>query len=163
MAVNSKAGKKAPDFQIKDTEGNDVRLSDFQGNKNVLVLFFPLAFTGVCSKEMCHMRDELAFYSDLNVEVLGISVDSFFTLKEFKNARELNFTLLSDFNREVSAAYDALHEDFFGMKGVSKRAAFLVDTEGITRYSEILENPSDMPDFDAVKEAVARLVVPAVE
>jgi peroxiredoxin len=163
MAVNSKAGKKAPDFQIKDTEGNDVRLSDFQGSKNVLVLFFPLAFTGVCSKEMCYMRDELNFYSDLNVEVLGISVDSFFTLKEFKNARELNFTLLSDFNREVSAAYDALHEDFFGMKGVSKRAAFLIDTEGVIRYSEILENPSDMPDFDAVKETVARLVVPAVK
>ncbi|TVQ09488.1 MAG: peroxiredoxin [Balneolaceae bacterium] len=161
MAVNSKPGKKAPDFQIKDTEGNDVRLSDFQGSKNVLVLFFPLAFTGVCSKEMCYMRDDLTFYSDLNVEVLGISVDSFFTLKEFKNARELNFTLLSDFNREVSAAYDALHEDFFGMNGVSKRAAFLVDTEGIIRYSEILDNPSDMPDFDSVKEVVTRLTVAA--
>jgi glutaredoxin-dependent peroxiredoxin len=160
MAEKLSAGKRAPDFQIKDTEGNDVRLSDFQGSKNVLVLFFPLAFTGVCSKEMCYMRDNLTFYADLNVEVLGISVDSFFTLKEFKSSRELNFTLLSDFNREVSAAYGALHQDFFGMKGVSKRAAFLIDTEGVIGYAEVLDNPSDLPDFDAVKEVISRLTVP---
>lgn len=156
-------GNKAPDFLLKDTEGNDVKLTDFQGTKNVLILFFPLAFTGVCTKEMCYMRDELAPYTDMNVEVFGISVDSFFVLKEFKKARELNFTLLSDFNRDVSEAYDALHDDFFGMKGVSKRAAFLIDTEGIIRYAEVLENPSDLPDFDAVKETASKLVVHSVK
>lgn len=156
-------GNKAPDFQIKDTEGNDVILSDYKGSKNVLLLFFPLAFTGTCTKELCYVRDDLSPYQEMNVEVLGISVDSFFTLKEFKNARELNFTLLSDFNRDVSAAYGALHEDFFGMKGVSKRAAFLIDTDGVIRYAEVLENPSDLPDFDAVKEAATRLTVTGVK
>jgi glutaredoxin-dependent peroxiredoxin len=156
------SGNRAPDFQIKDTEGNDVRLSDYKGKKNVLLLFFPLAFTGTCTKEMCYMRDDLAPYLDMNVEVMGISVDSFFTLKEFKNARELNFTLLSDFNRDVSVAYGALHEDFFGMTGVSKRAAFLIDTDGVIRYAEVLDNPSDLPDFDAVKEAASRLTVTEV-
>ncbi|MFN2372774.1 MAG: redoxin domain-containing protein [Cyclonatronaceae bacterium] len=157
--MNLATGNNAPDFQIKDTEGNDVRLSDFKGSKNVLLLFFPLAFTGTCTKELCYVRDDLSPYLEMNVEVLGISVDSFFTLKEFKNSKELNFTLLSDFNKDVSAAYGALHEDFFGMKGVSKRAAFLIDTGGVIRYAEVLENPSDLPDFDAAKEAASRLTV----
>ncbi|MFU8860723.1 MAG: peroxiredoxin [Cyclonatronaceae bacterium] len=161
--MNLTTGNKAPDFMLKDTEGNDVKLSDFNGTKNILLLFFPLAFTGVCTKEMCYMRDNLAPYNDMNVEVMGISVDSFFVLKEFKKARGLNFTLLSDFNRDVSEAYGALHDDFFGMKGVSKRAAFLIDTDGIIRYAEVLDNPSNLPDFDAALDVASRLAVTSVK
>jgi glutaredoxin-dependent peroxiredoxin len=155
--MNLSVGSRGPEFMLKDTDGNDVSLSDFRGQNNVLLLFFPLAFTGVCTKEMCYIRDNLEIYNGLNARVIGISVDSFFTLKEFRNARNLNFTLLSDFNREVSAVYDALYDDFFGMKGVSKRAAFVIDTEGVIRYREILDKPSDLPDFAAITEALGKL------
>jgi glutaredoxin-dependent peroxiredoxin len=151
-------GNKAPDFILKDTEGNDVSLSDIISESNALLLFFPLAYTGVCTKEMCYMRDNLSRFETLNAKVIGISVDSFFTLKEFKKAHNLNFMVLSDFNKVVSTAYQAIYDDFFGMQGVSKRAAFIVDTGGIIRYSDVLEKPSDLPDFDEIHDALATLV-----
>ncbi len=145
----------APEFALFDTEKNLVKLSDLRG-KNVLVLFFPLAFTGVCTKELCAMRDSIADYNNLDAEVLAISVDSPFVLGKFKEEQHLNFPLLSDFNREAARAYGALYDEFvLGMKGVAKRSAFVVDKEGKIRYAEVLEDAGQLPDFEAVKAALA--------
>ncbi len=149
--------KNAPDFKLKDTEGNTVQLSDYQVSKAVVLLFFPLAFSSVCTKEVCATRDNLKIYNSLNAEVIGISVDSFFSLKAFKEANNLNFTLLSDFNKEVSTAYNVLDEEFFGMKGVSKRAVFLIDTNGKIVHHEVLEDAGLMPDFSKVQEKLMSL------
>ncbi len=155
MAV--KVGEKAPEFTLHDTEKKEVSLSDHRG-KNVVLLFFPLAFTSVCTDELCHMRDNLSEYEKLDAEVIAVSVDSPFTLEKFKEEQNLNFTLLSDFNKEVSRNYGALYEDFvFGMKGVSKRSAFVIDKEGELRYAEVLENAGDLPNFEAVKETLSAL------
>ncbi len=148
---------KAPDFTLPDTEKNMVSLSDFQG-QNVLLLFFPLAFTGVCTKELCATRDDLANYQSLNTQVLAISVDSPFSLGKFKEEQNLNFPLLSDFNREAARAYGALYEEFvLGMQGVAKRSAFVVDKDGVIQYAEVLEDAGELPDFDAIKAALAEL------
>ncbi len=150
-------GDKAPLFTLKSSEGEDVSLADFQGKKNVVVLFFPLAYTGVCTDELCHVRDNLADYNNLDAEVLAISVDSFFTLKEFKKAQNYNFNLLSDFNKETATAYGALYDEFFGMKGVAKRSAFVVDKEGTIQYAEVLEKASDLPNFEEIKNTLSGL------
>lgn len=147
-------GDSAPDFTLKDTNGNDVSLSDFKG-QNVLLLFFPLAFSSVCTDELCSVQNQLKQYEQANAQVLGISVDSFFALKEFKKAQDLDFPLLSDFNKEVATAYDCLYDSFYGMQGVSKRAAFLVNEAGTITYAEVLEKASDLPDFDAIKQQLA--------
>lgn len=145
-------GQPAPDFTLFNTEKQEVTLSAL-GGKNVLLLFFPLAFTSVCTVELCSVRDDLKKYEELNVVPLGISVDSLYTLKKFKEEQNLNFDLLSDFNKTVSTAYGALYEQFgFGMQGVSKRAAFVVDADGIIRYAEVLENAGLQPDFEAIRK-----------
>ncbi|MDE3247562.1 MAG: peroxiredoxin [Bacteroidota bacterium] len=150
-------GQKAPDFTLHDTERNQVSLHDQKG-KNVLLLFFPLAFTGVCTKELCSVRDNIAAYNTANATVFGISVDSPMTLAKFKEEQGLNFPLLSDFNKETSAAYGALYDSFIGwMKGVSKRSAFLIDKDGTVRYAEVLENAGELPDFSAIQSALAAL------
>src|SRR3954468_23208485 len=116
-------GQKAPDFTLYDTDKKPVTLSELQG-KNVLLLFFPLAFTGTCTKELCSVRDNIATYNNANAEVFGISVDSLHTLARYKEDQHLNFTLLSDFNKETSEAYGSLYPLFgYDMKGVSKRSA----------------------------------------
>ncbi|MBI5914357.1 MAG: peroxiredoxin, partial [Bacteroidetes bacterium] len=121
-----KAGDKAPNFQLFASDKTEVSLKDLKG-RNVVLLFFPQAFTGVCTKEMCSTRDDLAFYQNLDAEVLAVSVDSVFTLKKFKEDQNLNFKLLSDFNKKMSKAYGALYADWIlGMKGVSRRAAFVI-------------------------------------
>lgn len=148
-------GDKAPGFTLKNSDGQDVSLSDYAGKKNVVVLFFPLAYTSVCTDELCHVRDNLKQFESLDAEVLAISVDSFFTLKEFKKAQNYNFHLLSDFNKETAKAYGCLYDEFFGMYGVAKRSAFVVDKEGVIQYAEVLEIASDLPAFDKVKEALA--------
>lgn len=148
---------KAPAFTLYSSEKNEVSLSDYEG-RNLLILFFPLAFTGVCTEELCSMRDALAAYNDMDTDVIGISVDTVFTLEKFKAAEKINFPLLSDFNKEVSRQYGALYEDFvLGMRGVSKRSAFVVDKAGNIRYAEVLDNAGDLPNFDAVKATLAEL------
>jgi len=143
-------GKEAPDFSLFDTNKQKVTLSEQKG-KAVLLLFFPQAFTGVCTKELCGIRDDIARYSYSQATVFGISVDSVFTLKKFKEDQQYNFTLLSDFNKEVSAAYGSLYENWIlEMKGVSKRAAFVIDKQSILRYAEVLETAGDLPDFEAI-------------
>lgn len=146
------AGTKAPEFTLYDSGKNKVSLSDYKG-KNVLLLFFPLAFTSTCTKELCQVRDNISLYNNSNAQVLGISVDSLYTLAKYKEEQNLNFPLLSDFNKEVSAAYGSLYPIFgYGMKGVSKRSAFVIDREGVVGYAEVLENASEIPDFEAMEK-----------
>ena len=150
-------GDKAPDFKLYNTDKQEVNLSDYKG-KNVAILFFPLAFTGTCTIELCEMRDNISIYSNLNAEILGISVDSPFTLEKYKTEQKLPFHLLSDFNKDTSAAYGSLYENFMlGMKGVSKRSAFVIDAKGIIQYAEVLENAGDLPDFVAIQSVLASL------
>ncbi len=154
--MNLSKGDKAPSFVLKDSDKNDVDLTSFNG-QNVVILFFPLAFTGVCTTELCQTRDNISVYNDLNAQVLAISVDSMFTLEKFKAENKLNFPVLSDFNKEVSKAYGALYEEFHGMKGVSKRSAFVVDKDGIIKYAEVLENAGNLPNFEAIQETLKHL------
>ena len=132
-------------------------MSDCKG-KNVVLLFFPLAFTGVCTKELCSVRDNIGMYNGLDAEVFGISVDSLYSLKKFKEEQNQNFTLLSDFNKEASTLYGTIYETFSNdMKGVSKRSAFVIDKDGIVRYAEVLENAGDIPDFNAIQDCLESL------
>jgi peroxiredoxin len=150
-------GSKAPAFSLVNTEKQKVSLEDFKG-QNLVILFFPMAFTSVCTAELCSIRDNISTYNGLNTAVVGISVDSPFTLGKFKEDQKLNFPLLSDFNKEASQAYGAFYENFvLDLKGVSKRAAFIVDKEGIIRYAQVLESAGDLPDFEAVKNTLAGL------
>ena len=140
-------GQAAPDFTLYDSTKNKVTLSELRG-QNVLLLFFPLAFTSTCTAELCSVRDNISFYNNVNAKVFGISVDSLHTLAKYKADQNLNFTLLSDFNKDVSSLYGSLYEMFgYNMKGVSKRSAFVIDKEGIVRYAEILENAGEQPNF----------------
>lgn len=149
--------QKAPDFKLFNTEKKEVSLSDNAG-KNVVLLFFPLAFTGTCTAELCNIRDNYAVYNQLNAVVYGISVDSLFSLGKFKAEQNLNFDLLSDFNKVTSTAYGSLYETFgFGMTGVSKRSAFVIDKTGVLQYAEVLEVASELPNFAAIQACLAGL------
>ena len=152
-----KIGDKAPLFTLYSDEKEEVRLADYRGRR-LVVLFFPLAFTGTCTEELCTMRDALADYHELAADIVAISVDSVFTLERFKAAEGLNFPLLSDFNKEVSRQYGALYDTFvLGMEGVSKRAAFVLDGEGIIRYAEVLASAGNQPDYSALRATLANL------
>jgi peroxiredoxin len=150
-------GDKAPDFKLFNTEKKEVSLSDYKG-KNVVILFFPQAFTGTCTKELCGVRDTLHEFDNLDANILAISVDSLFTLNKWKEDQKFNFEMLSDFNKTTSEAYGSLYDEFvFGMKGVSKRSAFVVDKDGIIRYAEVLEKSTDEPNMDAIKKTLETL------
>jgi len=150
-------GSIAPDFTLFNSEKQEVTLSQYLG-KSVVLLFYPQAFTGVCKTELCDIRDNLNVYSKLNAEILAISVDSVFTLENWKQQQGFNFQMLSDFNKTVSIAYETIYETFaFGMKGVSKRSAFVVDSKGILQYVEILDNAGEIPNLDKIKEVLATL------
>ncbi|MBB2151803.1 redoxin domain-containing protein [Pedobacter gandavensis] len=147
-------GDQAPDFKLFSSELKEVSLSDYKGKK-LVIHFFPLAFTGVCTAQLCTMRDSFGYYEGMNADVVGISVDSPFTLAKFKEDQSYQFPLLSDFNKEVSQAYGAFYEDFaFNMKGISKRAAFVINEEGKIIHAEVLEDAGNMPDFDAIKRSI---------
>jgi peroxiredoxin len=155
--MSTTVGTKAPAFSLVNTEKQKVSLEDFKG-QNLVILFFPMAFTSTCTAELCSIRDNISIYNGLNTAVVGISVDSPFTLGKFKEDQKLNFPLLSDFNKEASPAYGAFYENFvLDLKGVSKRAAFVVDKEGVVKYAQVLESASDLPDFEAVKNTLAGL------
>jgi peroxiredoxin len=155
MAIQ--VGQPAPDFTLRDTEKNKVTLSEQKG-RNVVLLFYPLAFTSTCTKELCFMRDNLSIYNNLNAQIFGISVDSLYAQGRFKADLNVNFPLLSDFNKEASIAYDTIYETFSNdMKGVTKRSAFVIDKEGIVRYAEVLENASAEPDYNAIKNCLETL------
>jgi peroxiredoxin len=147
-------GQEAPDFSLRDTEKKKVRLSEQRG-KNVVLLFYPLAFTSTCTKELCDVRDNITFYNNMNAQVYGISVDSLYAQGKFKEEQHINFPLLSDFNKEASIAFDTIYEQFSNdMRGVSKRSAFVIDKEGIVRYAEVLENAGEVPDFNSIQRCL---------
>lgn len=153
--MSLQVGDKAPDFKLNSSELKEVSLSDFKGKK-VILHFFPLAFTGVCTTQLCTMRDSFGYYDGLNAQILGISVDSPFALAKFKEEQAYQFPLLSDFNKETAAAYGALYGDFvLGLKGVAKRSAFVIDEDGKIIYAEVLEDAGNLPNFDAINKAVA--------
>lgn len=150
-------GQPAPDFTLFDSEKKQVTLSELKGH-HVLLLFFPLAFTSTCTKELCSVRDNIAWYNNVNAKVFGISVDALHTLAKYKEDQHLNFTLLSDFNKDVSRLYDSIYEMFgYNMKGVSKRSAFVINKDGIVRYAEVLDNASETPNFESIQQVLASL------
>jgi peroxiredoxin len=155
--VEVNIGEKAPLFSLRSFDKSEVCLDQYQG-KNVVLLFFPLAFSSVCTKELCQVRDEFPDFQALHAEVIALSVDSLYTLNKFREMHGITFNLLSDFNKEVSRSYGALHEDFgLGMKGVSKRAVFIIDKNGMIHHKEILETPGEMPDFNKVRKILAEI------
>jgi len=151
-----KVGDKAPDFKLFDTERKERTLGEFLGKKTVLA-FYPGAFTGACTKEMCAFRDSLASLGDLNAQVVGISVDAPAANKAFADHNKLGFPLLSDHTREVSKKYGGLYESFAGITGysASKRSVFVLDAKGTVKYTWITESPGTEPDYDEVKKALS--------
>ena len=155
--MSIQVGQLAPDFSLFGTDKMKVTLSELRG-KNVLLLFFPQAFTSTCTKELCAVRDDIARYSNASAQVLGISVDSVFTLAKYKEEQGYNFPLLSDFNKEISTAYDTIYQEWkLEMKGVSKRSAFVIDKEGVVQYAEVLEQAGDLPNFEAINQCLSGL------
>ncbi|HQV06097.1 MAG: redoxin domain-containing protein [Chitinophagaceae bacterium] len=150
-------GDAAPDFTLFSSDKKEVSLADQKGEP-VLLLFFPLAFTSTCTTELCAVSNQMSWYNKINAKVFAISVDALHTLAQFKKDQQLNFTLLSDFNKDVSRLYETIYEQFgYNMKGVSKRSAFVIDKEGIIRYAEVLEDASKIPDFEAIQDCLSKI------
>jgi peroxiredoxin len=151
-------GQPAPEFSLYNTGKKQINLKDLRG-KNVLLLFVPFAFTGTCTKELCTVRDDIAYFDKMDAVVFGISVDTPYALAKWKEEQHLNMDLLSDFNKEAMQAYDTMYETFgaMGFKGVAKRSAFIIDKEGVLRYAEVLGNAGDIPDFDKIKACLETL------
>jgi peroxiredoxin len=147
-------GSKAPDFTLVNQDREPVTLSALRG-RPVVLAFFPAAFSSVCTKELCTFRDSLTALNKANAQVFGISVDTFFTLKAFKDAQGLNFSLLSDFNKTAIRDYGVFNEDMIGLKGIAKRAVFVLDKDGIVRHREVLEDARNEPDYQKALGAVA--------
>lgn len=151
-------GVVAPDFTLKTKTPDgleDVCLSEHKGQQNVVLLFFPFAFTGVCTEEACSVRDDLSAYDDLDAKVYGISVDSPFAQEAMSLKESLNFPILSDFNKKVSSEYGVLYDNFIGFEGVSKRSAFVISKDGKIAYSWSSDDPKQLPDFSLIKQALA--------
>jgi len=149
-------GSKAPDFTLTSQERQPVKLSEQRG-KPVVLAFFPAAFSSVCTKELCTFRDSLARLNQAQAQVYGISVDTFFTLKAFHDAQGYNFPLLSDFNKQAIRDYGVFNEDMIGLKGIAKRAVFVIDKDGIVRHREVLEDARNEPNYDKVFSTLASL------
>ena len=149
-------GKPAPDFSLFDTDKKKISLGDFK-DKNILLLFFPQAFTSTCTKELCAVRDDISRYSNVNAQVIGISVDSVYSLAKYKEEQQLNFTLASDFNKEVTEAFGISYEMSYGMKGAARRSAFIVDEHGIIQYAEVVEKSGELPDFAEIQAILEKM------
>ena|SRR5256886_11726783 len=153
-------GTKAPDFSLKSKQASglvDVKLSNNFGKKNTVLLFFPLAFTGVCTKEMCDVTSGMNAYSGLNAEIIAVSVDSPFAQEAWAQKEKIGITLASDLNKKVAEAYETLLPDLMGLGAVSARAAFVIDRNGAVQYSEQTPTPKDLPNFNAIQETLAKL------
>lgn len=147
-------GTKAPDFTLINTERKEVSLKDFAG-KTLVINFFPAAFTGVCTEQLCSNRDELSFYNNIGAAVVAVSVDLPFSLGVFKAQQNINFDLLSDFNKDMIKDYDMYLENFvLGLKGVAKRGVVVIDRTGTVAYAEETANPGTQVNFAALKEAL---------
>jgi len=153
-------GSKAPDFSLKSKQASglvDVKLSNNFGNKNTVLLFFPAAFTGVCTKELCDVSAGMNGYSELNTDVVAISVDTPFAQEAWAQKEKITLTLASDLNKEVIKKYDVVFPMLAGVGDTAARAAFVIDKDGVIQYSEQTPTPKDLPNFDRVKEALAKL------
>lgn len=155
MAVN--VGTNAPDFTLPNQHREPVTLSRALQNGPVVLAFFPAAFSSVCEKELCTFRDSLAQLASAKAQVFGISVDTFFTLKAWADQQKFGFPLLSDFNKEVLTAYDVLNPDMIGLKGIARRAVFVIGPDGVVRHREVLQDARHEPDYAKVHEALAAL------
>ena len=154
--MSADVGTKAPDFTLTNQDREPVTLSAQRG-RPVVLAFFPAAFSSVCTKELCTFRDRLASLNKANAQVFGISVDTFFTLKAFQADQKLTFPLLSDFNKQVIRDFGVFNEDMIGLKGIAKRAVFVLDRDGIVRYREVLDDARNEPDYEKVFAALAAL------
>lgn len=151
-------GDTAPDFSLPPGRGPDrVSLSDFRGEQPVVLIFYPFAYSSTCTDELCAIGDDWSAWAELDAQVLGLSVDSPFVVSKFRKDLGLEFPLLSDFNKEAATAYDVLYDDFYGSHGVAKRAAFVVDRDGIVRYAWVTEDAGVLPDFAEIRGVVAGL------
>jgi peroxiredoxin len=155
--MSVEVGAKAPDFTLPNQDREPVTLSEQLTKGPVVLAFFPAAFSSVCQQEMCTFRDSIADLNTSSASVLGVSVDTFFALKAWADAQRLNFPLLSDFNKDVIRQYDVVNPDMIGLKNISKRAVFVIDRSGVVRHREVLEDARNEPDYEKVKQAVARL------
>jgi peroxiredoxin len=149
-------GSSAPDFTLMNQDREPVTLSHLKG-KPVVLAFFPAAFSSVCQKELCTFRDSIGELGKAKAQVFGISVDTFFALKAFQDQQNLNFPLLSDFNKEVIRQYGVFNEDMIGLKGIAKRAVFVLDKDGVVRYREVLDDARNEPDYKKVLDSLAPL------
>ena len=149
-------GSKAPDFTLTSQDRQPVTLSEQRG-RPVVLAFFPAAFSSVCQKELCTFRDSMARLGEAKAQVFGISVDTFFTLKAFHDQQKFSFPLLSDFNKEAIRDYGVFNEDMIGLKGIAKRAVFVIDKDGVVRHREVLEDARNEPDYEKVFSALASL------
>jgi peroxiredoxin len=148
-------GSKAPDFTLTNQDREPVTLSALRG-KPVVLAFFPAAFSSVCTKELCTFKDSMSELGKANAQVFGISVDTFFTLKAFQDQQKLTFPLLSDFNKTAIRDYGVFNEDMIGLKGIAKRATFVIDKEGVVQHAEVLEDARNEPNYDAVFKALGQ-------
>lgn len=159
--MSIEVGAAAPDFTLPDQDREPVTLSARVTQGPVLLAFFPGAFSGTCTNELCTLRDSLSELTAAGVQVLGVSTDTFFALKAWADQQRITFPLLSDFNKEVVPAYGVLNPDMIGLKGIAKRAVFLIDRSGAVRYRDVLEDARDEPDYGRLRQAVAALDQPA--
>ena len=154
--MSVQVGQKAPDFSLKTNKMKDFKLSEYQGKQNVVILFVPLAFTGVCTKEFCSVRDNINTLQNDNTQVVGISVDSPFALDAWATKEGYNFPLLSDFNKETSTAYGSIYENLLGFKGVSKRSAFVVDKKGVVQSAWVSDDAGKLPELDPIRDCLSK-------
>jgi len=157
----AEVGTKALDFTLMNQDRQPVTLSQQIGSGNIVLAFFPGAFSGTCTKEMCNLRDSLTQLEDLGAKVFGISVDTFFALKAWADQEKFGFPLLSDFNKEAIKLYDVVNPDMIGLKNIAKRAVIVIDKKGIVRYREVLEDARNEPNYDALRKALSDLGGPA--
>lgn len=148
-------GTPAPDFTLPNGPGTEVALADLLSKGPVVVFFYPHAYSSVCTEEFCGVRDDWSAWSELKASVVGISVNTPFVVAQWKQELGLPFALLSDFNKDTSAAYDAMYDEFFGLKGVAKRSAYVIGTDGTIAYAWQTEDAGVQPDMDAIKAALA--------
>jgi peroxiredoxin len=153
----AEVGSKAPDFTLMNQDREPVRLSDQFGKANLILAFFPAAFSGTCTKEMCTLRDSMSQLSGLDARVYGISTDTFFALKAWGDEQKLGFPLLSDYNKAAIKAYDVANPDMIGLKDIARRAVFVIDKNGVVRYREVVEDARNEPDYEKLKRALAAL------
>jgi peroxiredoxin len=153
----AEVGSKAPDFTLMNQDREPVRLSDQFGKANLILAFFPAAFSGTCTKEMCALRDSMSQLSGLDARVYGISTDTFFALKAWGDEQKLGFPLLSDYNKAAIKAYDVANPDMIGLKDIARRAVFVIDKNGVVRYREVVEDARNEPDYEKLKKALAAL------